>query len=108
MSMADTFFIVGFSTDYERRFLVNRARNLLRSRLSLLVVLLALFAVTLAALPQQAAIAACPDAARVYYYSDASHTTLVGQCWHDCCRLWTCTGQLTDFWTVFKRPCSFE
>jgi hypothetical protein len=106
--MADTFFSVGFSTDAERSLIVNRAKTILRSRLSLLVVLLALFAVTLTALPQPAAMAACPDAARVYYYSDAAHTTLVGQCWHDCCKLWTCTGQLTDFWTVFKRTCSVE
>lgn len=87
---------------------MNRARNFLRNRLSLLVAILVILPVILAALPQPAAIAACPDAARVNYYSDATYTTLVGTCWHDCCRLWTCTGQLTDFYTVRKRPCDFN
>lgn len=108
LSTADTFFIVGFSTDQERRLLLNRARNFLRSRLSLLGALLAILAVTLVALPQPAAMAACPDAARVNYYSDATLTVMVGQCWHDCCKLWSCSGQLTDYYTVRMRSCSVQ
>ena len=87
---------------------MNRARNFLRSRLNLLVVLLVALIASLTALPQPSAIAACPDAARVNYYSDATHTTLVGTCWHNCCELWTCTGQITDFYTVRKRVCDFS
>jgi hypothetical protein len=75
------------------------------SRLSLLVALLAAFAVILAGPSQPAAMAACPDAARIYYYSDATHATQVGYCYHDCCQLWTCTGELTDYYTVYKRTC---
>lgn len=87
---------------------MNRARTLLRSRLSLLLPLLAVFAVTLAGPSQPAAVAACPDAANVYYYSDATHSTIVGRCWHNCCQLWTCTGQLTDYYTVRLRSCDFQ
>ena len=87
---------------------MNLARNILRSRLSLLMALLAIFAVTLAGPRQPAAMAACPDAANVYYYSDATHATVVGRCWHNCCKLWTCTGQLTDYYTVTTWVCDFN
>lgn len=52
--------------------------------------------------------ASCPDAARIYYYSDATHTTQVGKCWHACCELWSCTGEITNYYTVFTRPCDFN
>ena len=52
--------------------------------------------------------ASCPDAARVYYYSDATLTTQVGTCWHACCELWSCTGEITSYYKVFKRPCDFN
>lgn len=87
---------------------MNRTKTLLRSRLALLVALLAVFGLTLAGLSQPAAMAACPDAAYVTYYSDASHTTVVGRCSHACCKLWTCTGELTDYYTVRTFSCSFE
>ena len=87
---------------------MNRANSVLRSRLIPLLALLAIFAVTLMGPSQPAAVAACPDAARVWYYSDASHTTQVGYCFHNCCQLWTCTGQFTDYYTVRKRSCSVE
>lgn len=86
---------------------MNLAKNFLRSRLSLLLVLLAIFAVTLA-MSQPAAVASCPDAANVRYYSDATYTTQVGYCYHNCCELWTCTGKLTDYYIVRKRPCDFN
>lgn len=85
---------------------MKHASKFLRSRLTLLGVLLAVVAV--AGPIQPAAVAACPDAANVIYYSDASHTTQVGRCWHNCCQLWTCTGQLTDYYTVRMRPCDFN
>ena len=86
---------------------MNRARIASFRRLSLLVALLAILAVTLAG-PSQPAVAACPDGANVVYYSDASHTVQVGRCWHNCCKLWTCTGQLTSYHTVFMWPCDFN
>jgi hypothetical protein len=99
---------VGFSTrDPERRTILTTARKLLRNRLTLLLALLAVLGVTLAG-PQPAAVASCPDAARAYYYSDATHSTQVGTCWHSCCQLWTCTGEITDYYTVFTRPCDFN
>lgn len=52
--------------------------------------------------------ASCPDAARAYYYSDATLTTQVGTCWHACCQLWSCTGEITPYYTVFTRPCDFN
>lgn len=87
---------------------MHRTRNILRSRFTLLLALVAIFAVTLAGPPKPTAIAACPDAATVRYFSDASLTTEVGRCWHTCCQLWTCTGQMTSFYTVFRRPCDFQ
>jgi len=52
--------------------------------------------------------ASCPDAARAYYYSDATLTTKVGTCWHACCELWSCTGEITPYYTVFTHPCDFN
>ena len=52
--------------------------------------------------------ASCPDRARAYYYSDATYTTQVGTCWHACCELWSCTGEITPYWTVFTHPCDFN
>ena len=52
--------------------------------------------------------ASCPDAARAYYYSDATFTTQVGTCWHACCELWSCTGEITPYYTVHTRPCDFN
>jgi len=99
---------VGFSTDYEGRLNLNRAKSIFRSRLILLLAVLAVFAVTLAGPVQPAAMAVCPDSANVYYYSDATYSTVVGHCWHSCCQLWTCTGVLTDYYTVRTRSCSVQ
>lgn len=88
---------------------MNNVKKLLRSRLTLLLALLAVFAITLVGLQPSAAVAACPDAARVNYYSDATYTTQVGTCYHACCKLWTCTGQLTDYSIVaYKIACDFQ
>jgi hypothetical protein len=73
------------------------ASNVLRSRLGLLLVLVAVFALALAGPQQIAARATCPNAAYVDYYSNASETTVVGMCHHACCELWTCTGTLTNY-----------
>jgi hypothetical protein len=49
----------------------------------------------------------CSNAARVNYYNDAAHTTLVGFCVHNCCELWTCTGQMTIYdRTVYNVTCA--
>jgi hypothetical protein len=82
------------------------ARNFLRHRLSLLLAVLAVLAISLAGPRQPAASANCPAAASVDYYSDATYTTVVGNCIHGCCRNWTCTGQLTQYsLVVFKEFC---
>ena len=88
---------------------MNLLRKVLRNRLSLLVALLAVVGVALAGPQQPAAMAMCPDAAAVYYYSDATLTTKVGQCVHACCKVWTCTGELTDYSAVIRRAvCDFS
>lgn len=58
--------------------------------------------------PASVNMASCPDGARAYYYSDASHSTQVGTCWHACCQLWSCTGEITHYYTVFTWPCDFN
>jgi hypothetical protein len=85
---------------------LNSARNFLRHRLSRLLALLAIFAMTLAGPRPPAALAAACNAASVDYYSDATYTTVVGNCTHGCCRNWTCTGQLTQYSVVvYKETC---
>lgn len=59
-------------------------------------------------MPSAVNTASCPDAARAYYYSDATYTTQVGTCWHACCELWSCTGEITPYYTVHTRPCDFN
>lgn len=69
-------------------------KDVLRSRLTLLLALLAIFAIAVAG-PQPAAIAYCGgDTGSVRFYSDATYTTQVGYCWKNCiqCR-WFCSGQ---------------
>ncbi len=83
-------------------------KDILRHRLSLLLVLLAVLTATFAG-PKPSALAVCPDAARDRYYSDATYTVQVGECWHACCQLWTCTGQVTLYGlNVYKRSCSTQ
>jgi hypothetical protein len=90
---------------YEGGLILNLSRKFLRNRLSLLVAPLAVLALALAG-PKPAAIAVCPDAGWVRYYSDATYTTLVGKCSHGCCELWTCTGQMTDYSTSHLFTCN--
>jgi hypothetical protein len=115
---------------------LHHVRNFSHSRLSLLLALLATFAVTLAWLPQPAmaaappawlpqpamataspvwlpqptAMAGCTDAVRESFYSDATYTTKVGECHHECCQQqYTCTGEVTLYGLVDRRwSCSFE
>ena len=79
-----------------------------RSRLTRLLALVATFAMTLASLPRPA-VAACPDAIWESFYSDATFTTKVGECHHACCKLYTCTGQVTQYGRVDLRiVCDFQ
>jgi hypothetical protein len=107
MSTAGTISIVKFLHTHERRLSLNYARKFLFNRLSLLLALLAILATSLAG-PLPCASASCPDRANIRYYSDATYTTQVGYCYHNCCELWTCTGQLTDYYIVRKFPCDFN
>lgn len=85
---------------------MNRIKNFLCNRLSLVLTLLAILSVSLAgSLSLPCASASCPDRAKIWYYSDATYTTQVGYCYHECCQLWTCTGELTDYYRVKKFPC---
>ncbi|HEY3570961.1 MAG TPA: hypothetical protein VGP73_23725 [Thermoanaerobaculia bacterium] len=84
---------------------MNSARNLLRRRLILLLALLAVLSVSLAGPHQPAALAVC-NSASVDYYSDATYTTVVGNCTHGCCQNWVCTGTLTQYSVVvYKETC---
>jgi hypothetical protein len=90
---------------YERRRLLNSERNPLRRRLGLLLAVLAILAVSLAG-PQLPAASASCNTASVDYYSDATYTTVVGNCSHGCCRNWICTGTQTFYSvTVYKEIC---
>jgi hypothetical protein len=87
---------------------LNPPRSFLR-KLSLLAAIVAVLAVALVGPHQPVAMAVCPDAAGVYYYSDATYTTKVGQCTHACCRGWTCTGTLTNYSVVvWEFTCDFN
>ena len=85
---------------------MNSLRTLLRHRLTLLLATAAIFALTLVGPRQREAQAVCPAAASVDYYSDATYTTIVGNCTHGCCRNWVCTGTLTEYSLVaWKEVC---
>jgi hypothetical protein len=85
------------------------ASKVLRSRLGVLLVLIAVLALSLAGPQQIAARATCPDAAYVDYYSNASETTVVGHCVHACCQLWSCFGTMTNYSKViYEISCSDE
>jgi hypothetical protein len=76
--------------------------------LVLLLALLAILGFTLAGPQQPAALhAACTVATDnivlVYYYSDATYTTKVGQCYHSCCQAWTCSGTLTLYSKIIAK-----
>jgi lipopolysaccharide export system protein LptC len=85
---------------------LNSLRTLLRHRLTLLLATLAVFALAMVGPRQPEAEAVC-NAASVDYYSDATYTTVVGNCTHGCCRNWVCTGQLTEYSVVvYKETCN--
>jgi lipopolysaccharide export system protein LptC len=84
---------------------LNSAKSPLRRRLILLSAALAVVAAALAGPQQPAALAIC-NAASVDYYSDATFTTVVGNCTHGCCQNWVCTGTLTQYSVVvYKETC---
>ena len=84
---------------------MNSLRSLLRHRLTLLLATLAIFALALVGPRQREALAVC-NAASVDYYSDATFTTIVGNCTHGCCQNWVCTGTLTQYSKVaWKENC---
>jgi hypothetical protein len=78
---------------------LNPPRNFLRNRMTRLMVLLAVLAMILAG-NQPEALAVCPDAAFVAFYSDATRTTQVGLCYHGCCELWNCSGDTSTYHTT--------
>jgi hypothetical protein len=84
------------SATYERSVPLNRAGNLLRHRLTLLLAVLAIFTVCLIGPHQREALAVC-DTAEFHCYSDATYSTVVGRCYHKCCGTWVCTGQITNY-----------
>jgi hypothetical protein len=101
---------------------LNHARNFSRSRLTLLMALLAVFAAILswlpqpamavatpASLPQPTAMATCLDAVSQDYYSDATYTVKIGNCYHYCCAThFTCTGQYSNYYKIaWERSCDF-
>jgi hypothetical protein len=87
---------------------LSRLKKILSRRVTQIAVLLALFAIAFTG-AQHSAMAVCPDSARDFYYSDATLTVKVGECYHACCQLWTCTGQVTMYGkTVMRRSCSVE
>ena len=84
---------------------MNSLNSLLRHRLTLLLATVAIFALALVGPRQREAQAVC-NAASVDYYSDATYTTIVGNCTHGCCLNWVCTGTLTQYSKVaWKDTC---
>jgi hypothetical protein len=69
----------------------------LRGRLGILLALFGIVALSLAGPQQRAAMATCSNQVRFTCYSDATYTTVVGYCYHGCCQLWTCVGEVTDY-----------
>jgi hypothetical protein len=95
-------------TPHRKETSLSHVQSFSRSRLSLLLALVATFAMTLACLPRPA-VAACADAVYESFYSDATFTTKVGECHHACCQLYTCTGQVTQYGRVDQRfTCNFQ
>jgi hypothetical protein len=86
---------------------LNNASNPLRRRLVLLLALLAVLGFTLAGPQQPSLHATCSFATDnivlTYYYSDATYTTKVGQCYHSCCESWTCSGTLTQYSKIIAK-----
>jgi cell division protein FtsX len=81
-------------------------RNGWTTNAAFLVMLLMLLATSLVLfLPAKAEAACCGHRTTEKYYSDASHTTLVGTCIDDeCAGTYTCTGTITAY-EVDSRVC---
>lgn len=57
--------------------------------------------------PQAALPASCANnIVYIYYFNNAQHTTEVGECYHSCCTTWTCTGQVTNYYTLREFSCN--
>lgn len=78
------------------------------SRISLrllgLAAVLVLSILAVAVQPSQA-IVFCSNNAVTTYYSDASHTTVVGRCAGSCCDGCHCTGTTSAYWTTQRFYC---
>jgi hypothetical protein len=81
---------------------MSNERKAVRRRLVLVLALLAVIAVIVAGPQAPTASATCNDfnTARVNFYNNAAHTTLVGYCVHGCCETWTCYGESTLYETL--------
>lgn len=79
------------------------ALSLCRLRLPLLVCLAGFAIFSLPA--QESAARSCPKTIDRTYYSDASHTVVVGSCTTACNRVTNCSGVQTAFSTVETEPC---
>ncbi len=76
------------------------------SRLSLrLLGLAAVLVLSILAVRPSQAIAFCNNNAVVTYYSDASHTTVVGRCAGSCCDGCHCTGTTSPYSTTQRFYC---
>jgi hypothetical protein len=75
--------------------------------LRLLGLALAFVISTLAVQPGQA-IGFCraAGASVTTYYSDASHSTVVGRCSAGCCTPCECTGTVSSYWTTQRFYCT--
>ncbi len=84
------------------------SKNPVRHRLSLLLIMAVMVAVALIGPHQRFASASCVPGAFARYFSDATYTTQVGLCHHNCCELWTCTGEMTQYEVDMFFDCSGE
>lgn len=82
-------------------------RTPLRFRIGLLALALIVTGAALSSSPATTAFAGpcCGHAMSVTYYSDASHTTVVGRCFFPCNDDPTCTGTQTEFFTTKQLQC---
>jgi hypothetical protein len=55
--------------------------------------------------PSQASFAFCANNRVTTYYSDASHSTVVGRCAGSCCDGCTCTGTTSAYSTSYTFEC---
>jgi hypothetical protein len=87
---------------------MHRVGSFLRSRSALLAIMLAVLVLALLAPGPKASLACAGTYILTRYYSDATYTTQIGECYRDCSCNYYCDGQTSSYRKITYSCCAYN